>query len=187
VELDPLCLTVGTSAAWVHYVAGDYHAAEERCRQYADLDRRYGYSAAYRLLGAVYLQMGRHDDAITVLRQALAERSDEPVLVAWLAHALGAVGHRTEAASMLSRIQPGTGVRIAGYHLVLAAVGAGAHDLAFESLERALEDRESPLIHLGVEPRWAPLHRTPRFERLLTTLRLTVPRTTGMRRVTPPT
>jgi len=39
-ELDPLCLVVGTTAAWVRYVAGDYEAAIERCRRVLDLDPR---------------------------------------------------------------------------------------------------------------------------------------------------
>ena len=172
-ELDPLCLAVGTSAAWVYYVAGDYRAAEERCRQYADLDRRYGFSAAHRLLGAVYLQMGRVQDGIAVLRQALAENGDEPVLVAWLANALGAADDRSSAEAALGTIAPRTGRRIAGYHLALAAVGAGALDLAFDALGRAVEDREPTLMHLGVEPRWAPLHGDPRFARLLATVGLT--------------
>ena len=184
VELDPLCLAVGTSAAWVHYVAGDYRAAEQRCLQYADLDRRYGFSAAHRLLGAVYLQMGRVGDAIEVLRQALADNVDEPVLVAWLANAFGVAGDRSSAVAMLSRMAPESGRRIAGYHLALAAVGAGAHDLAFDALERALADREPTLMHLGVEPRWASLHGDARFDRLLATLRLTIPRTTRMTRGT---
>ena len=34
-ELDPLCLVVGTSAAWTQYMAGDYQAAIETCRQRA--------------------------------------------------------------------------------------------------------------------------------------------------------
>jgi hypothetical protein len=30
-ELDPLCLVVNSSAAWVRFVAGDYDAAIARC------------------------------------------------------------------------------------------------------------------------------------------------------------
>ena len=44
---------------------------------------------------------------------------------------------------------------------------------------------EPTLMHLGVEPRWAPLHGDARFDHLLTTLRLTIPRTARMTRETP--
>ena len=56
-ELDPLCLVVGTTAAWVRYAAGDYDAAIDHCRNTIDMDPEF--MAARRLLGAAYLQAGR--------------------------------------------------------------------------------------------------------------------------------
>lgn len=179
VELDPLCLTVGTSAAWVRYVAGDYDGAAERCRQYADLDQRYGFSAAPRLLGAIYLQMGRRDDAVAILREALTDNADEPVLLTWLANALGAAGDRAAASALLVTLRQRPHPHLASYHLALACIGAGDHDGAFAALDRAVDDREPLLGHLGVEPRLAPLHADLRFARLLATLGLSVPHPVG--------
>ena len=36
-ELDPLCLVVGTTAGWARYVAGDYDAAIDHCRNTIDM------------------------------------------------------------------------------------------------------------------------------------------------------
>ena len=62
VELDPLCLIVATSAAAVHYFAGDYDGALDRCSRTLDLDPEY--LPAQRLMGAAYLQAGRTQDAL---------------------------------------------------------------------------------------------------------------------------
>ena len=65
-ELDPLCLAVNTSAAWVRYAAGDYGAAIEHCRRTMEMDARY--PAARRLLGAAYLQSGQDAGSVAGAR-----------------------------------------------------------------------------------------------------------------------
>ena len=49
---------------------------------------------------------------------------------------------------------------------------AGNSDRAIEWLEKAFEQRESPLIHLGVAWDWVALHDDPRFRELLRRLGL---------------
>src|SRR5258705_2446161 len=56
-ELDPLCLVVGTSAAWTQYAAGDYEAAIDTCRNVMDM--RPQVTPAWRVLRASLLQIGR--------------------------------------------------------------------------------------------------------------------------------
>jgi hypothetical protein len=50
--------------------------------------------------------------------------------------------------------------------------GLGEADAAFESLDRALEDRRGWLAYLKVEPLLDPLRGDPRFGRLLEKMRL---------------
>jgi hypothetical protein len=49
---------------------------------------------------------------------------------------------------------------------------AGDHDRALDWLERAYENRESPLIRLGVVWDWVDLHGHPRFQALLRRINL---------------
>ena len=85
-DLDPLCLTASTSAAWVRYVAGQYDDVIERCRHTIDMDP--SYVAPHRLLAAAQLQTGDVDGSIRYLASVPSTRTD-PLSLAWLAHAAG--------------------------------------------------------------------------------------------------
>ncbi len=169
VELDPLCLVVGTTAAWVRYVAGDYAAVVERCLHSIDMDVRYGYSLARRLLSAAYLQSGPTHEAVRLLELARETSGDEPLLLAWLIYARAATGDRAGAEALLHDLVAleRDGLAIPAYHLALAHTGLGDRDAAFAALARACERRDPAIGQVRVEPRFAPLRHDPRFAALL--------------------
>lgn len=171
-ELDPLCLVVSTSAAFVSYLAGHYEEAIERCRRTIDLDPQY--LPAQRLIGAAYLQAGRTQDALDVLEAAHAAAPHSPIVIAWLAHARATAGDRTGAADRLARWHRLDRTwYLPPYHLALAHVGLGDADAAFAALEQAVADSDPALVYLAVEPRFEPIRPDPRFARLLDLLGLT--------------
>jgi Tfp pilus assembly protein PilF len=100
-ELDPSCLIVATSDAWMRYAAGDYEAAIARCARTIDLDT--DYLMPRRVLGAAYLAAGREADAVAALEAAVAVDGDDPVVLSWLAHAKAVTGARAEATALLDR------------------------------------------------------------------------------------
>jgi TolB-like protein/tetratricopeptide (TPR) repeat protein len=160
VALDPLCLVVGTSAAWVRYIAGDYAEVIERCRHSIDMDQRYGYSLARRLLSAACLQTGRAREAVELLELARATSGDEPLLLAWLVSARAAAGDHDEALALLRRLER---TEVPAYHLALAYAGAGDADAAFAALGQACDVRDPAVGQVAVEPRFASLRSDPRF------------------------
>jgi tetratricopeptide (TPR) repeat protein len=165
-ELDPLCLVVGASAAFVCYLAGDYEEAIERCRRTIDLDPQY--LPAQRLIGAAYLQAGRRQDGLDALEAAHVAAPQNPIVIAWLAHAKATAGDRTGAADRLARWYKLDRARyLPPYHLALAHVGLGAADAAFAALEQAVADSDPALAHIAVEPRFEPIRSDPRYARLL--------------------
>jgi TolB-like protein/Flp pilus assembly protein TadD len=171
VELDPLCLVVGTSAAFVRYLAGDYEGALAHCRRTTDIDPQY--LPARRLVGAVYLQMGRTEDAIAVLNAAHAEASHDPVYAASLSNARALAGDAAGAAELVAGLpRLGAGRYLSRHHLALAHVGIGDWDSAFAALEQAVVDSDPALIYLAVEPRFEPIRSDPRYARLLDLLGL---------------
>lgn len=171
-ELDPLCLVVSTSAAYVRYLAGDYDAALEHCRRTTDMDPQY--LPARRIVGAAYLQMGRAHDAIAVLEAAYPEAKHDPVFIAALAHSRASAGDRPGATDLLAVLRRLDRQRhLSGYHLALAHVGIGSTDAAFEALEQAVADADPALAYLAVEPRFEPIRADPRYARLLDLLGLT--------------
>jgi TolB-like protein/tetratricopeptide (TPR) repeat protein len=172
-ELDPLCLVVGTSAAWVRYAAGDYVASIEHSRNTVDMDPEF--VPARRLLGAACLQAGRDAEALAEL-ELVAGFGSDPVVLTWLAHAKAISGARREAAALIARARALESERyVSGYHLAIAYAGVGDLDAAFDSLDRASLDRDPALPGIAVEPRLQPLREDARFQDLLARLGLAVP------------
>jgi TolB-like protein/tetratricopeptide (TPR) repeat protein len=170
-ELDPLCLVVNSSAAWVRFVAGDYDQAISRCLHTVGMNPRF--SAARRVLGAAYLQAGREDEAIQSLEGAMAQAEKDPVLLAWLAHAQAAVGQRDAALALLGKLRRMAERRfVPSYHLALAHVGLDQHDDAFAALERATVECDPALPNLVVDPRFEPIRSDARYSRLVELLGL---------------
>ena len=167
-ELDPLCLAVNTTAAWVRFAAGDYAGAIDQCRHTIDLDERY--PAAWRLLGAAYLQLGDEKEALRVLELACTGEMD-PVATAWLTHARAVLGDRASAAGLLTKLERLARQRyVPAYHLALAHTGLGDIESAFAALRQGMEDRDPALPNLAVDPRFAPLRGDRRFDQLVTRL-----------------
>jgi hypothetical protein len=56
---------------------------------------------------------------------------------------------------------------VPAFCFALIYVGLGENDLAFESLNKAVEERSSWLVSLNVEPMLEPLRSDPRFAELV--------------------
>jgi len=170
-ELDPLCLVVGTTAAWVRYAGGDYAAAIDHGRNTIDMDPEF--LPARRILGAAYLQAGRHAEALTELESAATLADGEPVVLAWLAHAKAVTGARGDAAALLAQARGlAAECYVPPYHLALAYTGLDSIDAAFEALDQAWLDRDPALAAVNVEPRFEPLRSDRRYPELLDRLNL---------------
>ena len=170
-DVDPFCLVVLTSAAWVRYMAGDFDAAIDRCRHVLDMDP--AFTSARRILGAAMLGAGRPEEAIAELTSAAGPDGDDHISLAWLAHATAVSGSRSEAAAIVGRIESfAGGAYVSGYHLALAHAGLGSRDRVFDLLARACDDRDASIINVAVEPRFDGIRRDLRYTSLLRTLGL---------------
>jgi TolB-like protein/Tfp pilus assembly protein PilF len=172
--LDPLCLVVGSSSAWVNYLKGDYHTAIEQSGVVVEMDPRF--VRGRRVLAVSLLQSGHPIEATVELQRALDVEPDDPVTLAWLAHAKAATGDPAAASTLLARALNQAGSRIVpAYHLAIAQLAAGNPEAAIESLERAVADCDPALIYLAAESRFAPLRDEPRFAELVNRLKLNTP------------
>lgn len=170
-DVDPLCLVVTTSAAWVRYAAGEFETAIDRSRHVLDMDA--GFLPARRVLGAALLGAGKADEAVAELTAAAGPAADDPISLSWLAHAKAVAGARDEARAMVARLETAARTSyVSGYHFALAQTGLGNRDAAFSLLEKACADREPAVVNVNVEPRFDPLRRDPRYGALLQQLRL---------------
>ena len=119
-DVDPFCLVVTTSAAWVRYAAAEFDAAIDRSRHVLDMDA--GYMPARRMLGAALLGAGRPEEAVEELTAAAGSGGDDPISLAWLAHAKALAGTRDEAQAIVARLESEAGRLCAGL-----SPRAGAH------------------------------------------------------------
>ena len=170
--LDPLCLVASTSTAWVHYLAHDYRTAAEQCAITLKLEP--AFLPARRLMAASLQGLDRPCEALTELESALAQVPDDPVTLAWLAHARAFAGDAAGATRAAARVRAHAGPRpLSLYHLAIAELGDGNPEAAMAALERAVEDRDPAVVNIATEPRFAPLHGNHCFTRLVDRLGLT--------------
>jgi TolB-like protein/tetratricopeptide (TPR) repeat protein len=169
--LDPLCLAVNTSAAWVRYAAGEFDEAIDRCRHALEMES--GYSLARRLLGAAYVAAGKHREGIAELEKVAGEDCARSVSLAWLAQAKAVGGSPDEASDLLEHLAGlNADCYVPAYHMALAYAALGRKDAAFAMLSRAFDERDPAVVQLAVEPRFAPLRDEARFASLVAQLSL---------------
>jgi len=170
-DLDPLCLVVGTAAAWVCYLAGEHARALHHCRRTTDLDPQY--LAAHRVMSAVYLQTGKVRDALAVLEATYADAAHDPVYLASLVHARAVAGDRAGAREAFeSRARFDRQRYVSPYHLAYVYAGLGQRDAAIDCLERAFDERTGGIYGVNGSFLFTGLRSHPRFRALLRKMNL---------------
>ncbi|MGE3843959.1 MAG: winged helix-turn-helix domain-containing tetratricopeptide repeat protein [Vicinamibacterales bacterium] len=171
-QLDPLCLTMGTTAAMLRYLAGDLPAALAMCRRILAMDPHY--EMAHRATAVVLMQMERAEEALRVFDD-LPDRDQPPASLLVKAEALACRGDHRGARALLGRVDHQTDLTPAR-SLQAAAVltRLGENEAALERLDAAGTHRD-PWVDLALhDPRFARLHGAPRFETLCARLRGTM-------------
>lgn len=163
-DLDPLCLTLNTSAATVRFFAGDYEGGLGRCRYTLDMENEF--VPARRLMSACLVQLGRVGEAVDALEGLPPARRDG-VSLSWMGHALAVGGQESKARDLLGRLQRlDANQFVPAYHIALVHAGLGEKDAAVALLERACDQRDPWLDTMGVDPRFRVLRFDRRFAAL---------------------
>ena len=162
-ELDPVSLEIYGAATAHLYYARRYDELIEHCQGWVkrnpDLEWNY-----HHCLGAAYVQMGRREEAITELQEALKSSTIYEHTATELANALAVAGKRDEALKVLGQVQ---NVPWRTFGAALVYTGLGEKDEAFRSLEKAI-DLHAPFVTLlKVDPRFDSLHQDSHFRNLL--------------------
>lgn len=169
-DLDPLCLVVYTSAAWVRYLTRDYEGAIERCRHTLDMDPEF--APARRVLVAALIEAGRYGEVAGELELLVQDGDDSLSLVA-AAQGFASTGQQDRAAVSLERLSNLAGRRyISPYHRALAHAALDDRDQALALLDDAAEQRDPAIINLAVDPRFHAVASEARFKALVARLAL---------------
>jgi TolB-like protein/tetratricopeptide (TPR) repeat protein len=165
-ELDPLSIVINMELAWNLYMTRDFQGAMEQSWRTLVLDPKY--APAQHTLGLAYEQLGMYEEAITELQNARFCSGDHPATIGSLAHAHAVAGDRDQALQALDELDKISRRRhVSPYWMSIAHSGLAAHDLAFQGLETAFEQRDVWLTWLYVEPRFDAMRSDSRFDRLL--------------------
>ena len=164
-ELDPLSLAIAKSAGDTYYYQRNYDKAIEHYR--GVLQREPRFIPAHFDLGRAYLQKGRHEEALVMLKQALLLSGNREAGAA-LAQAHAAAGQSNEADTMLSALlKPLPERYTAAPPIALVYMAMGETGRALGWLERGFEERSPWMVFLKMDPAYDPLRAEPRFAQLL--------------------
>ncbi|HXI11634.1 MAG TPA: protein kinase [Thermoanaerobaculia bacterium] len=164
--LDPLSPIIHTGIGVGHYMRGEYEAA---LRLFTEvLDTGAAFAPAYYYAGLSFEQMGNYESAVTSLFRGAEIGGRGGLYLAALGHCYGVSGQRELAQKVLDELEERSRERyVSPFDLMLLHLGVGEHDLAFESLKLALEDRIGGLWFLRVERRFDPIRDDRRVKELL--------------------
>jgi len=172
-ELDPLNRMFDIDAGLASYWARQNDAAIRQLKQAVDLNA--GFFLAHFYLGLAQAGKSLFDQAIAEATAARRLEPDDPNPIMLYGYACAQAGRRPEALQALEALHAMSEKRFVSAFLVAGVyVGLGEKDNAFQSLEKAYEERSGRLVYLGVAPAFDPLRSDPRFQDLVRRIRLPV-------------
>ena len=172
-HLDPLSLIIATSVGTLYDFAREHERARECYDRVIEMEPRF--VRAHLSAGRSFLHQGQCPEAVAMFERARELMPSSPVPLALLAHAYNVSGARAEADRLRHALERCSRTCHVPSYLLARAHLAFDHDQAFAFLERAMEERDPRLPHLGVSPIWDCLRDDPRFSTLLERLGLPVP------------
>lgn len=158
-ELEPLWLGPRAFTGHIYYYAGRYDEAIRILEQVLALDDRVNSARGFLIRSLI----AKGDYA-----RALDEIDKHPLQAqgsnAFRAQALALAGQRAAVRAELDRVLALSKERyVAAYDIAMIYVVLGDKENAFQWLERAIEDRSTPIGFLARDPALSSLHDDPRF------------------------
>ena len=164
-DIDPFSVTINTDYGFTLYMVRDYTRAVHRLK--LTLDLRPDYIPARSLLSFVLERAGAPREAAEEYQRALALTQGREVPMAVLGRVLSA-GHEEELRSGIELLRTWTERRyVPACWFAALYTRLGEADLAFQWMERALEERSNWLIYLLVDPLFDELRSDARFPKLV--------------------
>ena len=157
---------INANGAWLLYLGRRYDEAIEQLLKVNELDPNFVLTHLW--LGQAYEQKRMYEEAIAEFRRAIALSGRSPIAIAALAHAYAVVSRQVEMEELLEELKAESKRRyVSSYLFAEIYAGLGEKTVAFEWLEKALEERYPYMLLLKVWPKFDPLRADPRFADLL--------------------
>ncbi len=164
VALDPLSVENAGLLGWDLYFARHHKEAVAETRKAIDLEPEFG--QGYYVLGQVYAQQGRFDEAIAAEQKAGNVGIGSPL--AELARDYALAGRATKAHQALADLLASAKRQYMSKYVIATVYAAvGDKDQALAQLEQAYQDRSFWMAFLKVDPKMDSLRSDPRFQDLM--------------------
>ena len=161
---DPLCLIINYSLGALWLMRREYDRAIEQFHKTLALDPNF--FKAYMGLGRAYLQKKMYPEAVESFRKGQALSGG--YTSGGLGQAYALAGQRGLAWQMVKRlIALSKKTYVQSMAVAMIYVGLGEADQAFQWLEKACQDRETPMVYVKTYPAFDPIREDPRFVALL--------------------
>jgi len=165
VELDPLNPLMHAHVAWHHYMARDFAESLTQSERVVRMEPSFHWGHFF--AGWAHERLGRPQQAIRSLQEAVRCSSNSPVMLAGLGHAFGVVQDRREARRVLAELERVRGDKgLFAYEIGLIHAALAENDAAFEWFSRAVRERSGWIAYLHVDPRLDELRADHRFQQL---------------------
>jgi DNA-binding winged helix-turn-helix (wHTH) protein/tetratricopeptide (TPR) repeat protein len=160
--IDPLSLIINAALGYCYYYARRFDDAIEQFKNVIELDQ--DFEPAHIWLGSAYQQKGQWQEALSEYGQAVDLSGTMTEVAAAYAH----LGDTLRAKRILSTLKVSSKeIYVSPYCIACVYVALGDFQNAFDSLERAFEDRSHLLMGLKIDPRLDRLRPYRTFEQLL--------------------
>ena len=167
VERDPLSLLMNMTAALNFYLAREYDQAVAQLQKVIEMEPNF--PAAHSVLGCVYVQKQMFQEALAEYRMVIELTKGATVVETsvkvLMAQTYARWGKKAEALRLLEEVKAAgtaSSYSIAGVYAALKK-----QDKAFESLNKAYEERDMQLVSLKVDPSLDGMRDDVRFAELV--------------------
>lgn len=173
-QIDPLSLIAPAARGWFTLFSGNAGEGHRMLRRVLSLDPQL--HPALWFDGQALTALGRHDEAIASLSEAIRIGGKTNRMLGYLGYACGRAGREESARSVLGELRTGAGERyVPPYFEALVLCGLGEQDEALDALESAWKAKDTMLRDLAVDPPWWELRDRERYRALVAQMGLSLP------------
>jgi len=170
VELDPLSASMQAKLGYNYCLKRDWDRALKQCRAALELDPQ---CWAHILLGSCSYHIGKYDEAIRAMETQAQIMGRSSFALGNLGWIYGRTGRTGDALKLLGELQERARTQYTpSWSLGAVYDGLGDLDKAFDWFEKAVDEREPLIFHVGVHPNYDRLRTHPRYKGLLAKMNL---------------
>jgi len=165
-ELDPTSVFNSSGLGFELYMVGKYDDAVAQLQKTLAIDPNY--FPAHHWLSMTYIEKSKPHDALQEARKAADLSNESTLSMSDLARSYAVSGNAKEARRILQTLQAASKLRyISSFEIATIFASLNESDHAFDSLQKAYENRDYNLFRLRTDPRLKSLRKDPRYADLL--------------------